>query len=598
MRASSSALIRVARRASGLLFLGALPAAALLAVARLPRGAQAPSAGVVGLCLGIAICLALKRPRKAEAEKAADAPRPPNARTSMNGLAPVSRRTPDSPVLDGAGGEAGYPSGLDEVQSTLRAALDVCRLAIGCRSVLALSLDASRRWLFLRERSTRELTVCPGPFSAAEGVFAAALHSGRLAELVSGSAARQVSYYKSALSVGHVAAHPFRSEDGIEGLLAFDRAIDRPFNDVERELVRGTAEIVQSTLQTERSVRQLDRAKAEQSKLYRAVEQLSEAKSELQVIQAGVGSAGEFAAFHFAAVTLLRQGGEHEICAVSGPGAEELAGKTFRDNTGLVGMVVETRHALPFRGGSETGKNVIFTRALSSPHMRSLLVLPLMVHQDVLGTLVLGSSEVGAFASSVRPTLEVLARHIAVSLANARMMKRLEDLATTDGLTGLLNKRALLDVARQKLRSATRFKKPLSVLVCDLDHFKRVNDTHGHDAGDRVIQGFADVLKRMKRDTDVVGRFGGEEFVVVCEQTDLVGAKQLAERLRGDLEHTVFPVSGENLRVTCSIGVAAFPQAGSQWEDLFRATDEALYASKHAGRNAVTVWTPKHAKAG
>jgi diguanylate cyclase (GGDEF)-like protein len=238
----------------------------------------------------------------------------------------------------------------------------------------------------------------------------------------------------------------------------------------------------------------------------------------------------------------------------------------------------------------------VFTRELPSPDLRSLLVLPLLVHQEVLGTLVLGSDEPSAFGSAVRPTLEVLARHIAVSLANARMMKRLEDLATTDGLTGLLNKRAFIDAARQKVRSAVRFQKPLSVLVCDLDHFKAVNDTHGHDVGDRVIRGFADVLRHGKRDTDVVGRFGGEEFVLICEQTDLVGAQQLAERIRMDLANTTFVTPGGSLRVTCSVGIAAFPRAGQDWDELFRATDEALYASKRAGRDRVTVWSPRVAK--
>jgi diguanylate cyclase (GGDEF)-like protein len=173
------------------------------------------------------------------------------------------------------------------------------------------------------------------------------------------------------------------------------------------------------------------------------------------------------------------------------------------------------------------------------------------------------------------------------------MVKRLEDLATTDGLTGLFNKRTLIEVGKQKLRSAERFEKPLSVLVCDIDHFKKVNDTHGHDVGDVVIKGFADVLRRTKRDTDAVGRFGGEEFVLVCEETDAKGAELLAERIRAELETTTFHAGGATLNVTCSIGVATFPRAGTAWDGLFKSTDEALYAAKRGGRNRVTTWNPK-----
>jgi diguanylate cyclase (GGDEF)-like protein len=173
------------------------------------------------------------------------------------------------------------------------------------------------------------------------------------------------------------------------------------------------------------------------------------------------------------------------------------------------------------------------------------------------------------------------------------MVKRLEDLATTDGLTGLLNKRTLVELAKQKIRSAERFDKPLSVLVCDLDHFKKVNDVHGHDVGDLVIKGFGDALRRTKRDTDIVGRFGGEEFVVVCEETDAAGAELLAERVRSEIESTTFHAKDGPLHVTCSVGVATYPRAGTDWDALFKATDEALYVSKRAGRNRVTAWSPK-----
>jgi diguanylate cyclase (GGDEF)-like protein len=205
-----------------------------------------------------------------------------------------------------------------------------------------------------------------------------------------------------------------------------------------------------------------------------------------------------------------------------------------------------------------------------------------------MGTIVLGARRRHAFGESVRSTLEVLASHLAVSLANARMVKKLEELATTDGLTGLLNKRAMFDAADQKIAAAARFGRPLSVLVTDIDFFKRVNDTYGHDVGDHVIKGLGEILKRQKRNTDVVARFGGEEFVALCEQTDEKGALLLAERIREELKRTVFESAGGPLSVTCSIGVATFPDGGRDWDGLFKAADEALYASKRNGRDRVT----------
>jgi two-component system, cell cycle response regulator len=178
-----------------------------------------------------------------------------------------------------------------------------------------------------------------------------------------------------------------------------------------------------------------------------------------------------------------------------------------------------------------------------------------------------------------------------VSLANARMVKKLEELATTDGLTGLLNKRAMLDMASQKVAAATRFSRHLSVLVTDIDFFKKVNDVHGHDVGDVVIRGMGEILRRAKRTTDAVARFGGEEFVVICEETDAKGAMLLAERVRKEVEAKAFPTHDGPLKVTCSVGVATFPEAGRDWDALFRAADAALYTSKKSGRNRSTAWS-------
>jgi len=160
-------------------------------------------------------------------------------------------------------------------------------------------------------------------------------------------------------------------------------------------------------------------------------------------------------------------------------------------------------------------------------------------------------------------------------------------------MTGLLNKRAMLDAATAKVAAAARFGRKLSVLVTDIDFFKKVNDTHGHDIGDVVIKGLGEILKRVKRNTDVVARFGGEEFVVLCEQTDEAGALLLGERIREELAKTVFQTPTGPLSVTCSVGCSTFPIAGEKWDDLFKAADEALYVSKRSGRDRVTSWAPQ-----
>jgi two-component system cell cycle response regulator len=551
------------------------------------------------LCLRVHVQRAERRSRTAlehelaSLREAARSYRLSTVESREDGLLPF-QRTHDEGSSDMPSGEhALLRSSVDEIAAALRSALSLCRVALGCRTVLVFWLDPSHDLLHLRGAAGDQSALLPGPFSSREGIFAAALESGQLVELVGAPAARPLPYHASPRSMGHVVALPILEDGSASGLLTIDRDAAQPLEPAQAEILEETCRLVRRSIDNERVLQRLDRAKVEQGKLYRAVERLNEARTEVQVIEAGVSQAREFTAFQFAAVTLLRKGSEHEICAVSGAGADELVGKTFRDGTGLVGMVVENRHPLPYRGQCDAEVQVLFTKGLAGPKLPSLLVLPLLVHREVLGTLILGSEVPGGFGADVRVILQVLAGHVAVSLANARMVKRLEELATTDGLTGLLNKRALAEMARQKLRSAQRFGKPLSVLVCDLDHFKRVNDTYGHDVGDRVIVGFADVLRRAKRETDAVGRFGGEEFVVVCEQTDPDGAELLALRIRQELAATTFVTRDGPLSVTCSVGVATYPEAGKDWEELFKATDEALYASKRGGRDRVTLWSPR-----
>jgi two-component system cell cycle response regulator len=127
----------------------------------------------------------------------------------------------------------------------------------------------------------------------------------------------------------------------------------------------------------------------------------------------------------------------------------------------------------------------------------------------------------------------------------------------------------------------------------DIDFFKKVNDVHGHDIGDRVIRGLGDILTRQKRTTDVVARFGGEEFMVLCEQTDEAGAMLLGDRIREELGRTSFRTPQGALRVTCSVGVATLPASGGDWEALFKSADEALYVSKRSGRNRSTAWSAR-----
>jgi two-component system, cell cycle response regulator len=166
--------------------------------------------------------------------------------------------------------------------------------------------------------------------------------------------------------------------------------------------------------------------------------------------------------------------------------------------------------------------------------------------------------------------------------------------ARTDVLTGLPNRRAIDDMLERATAHASRTGEPLSVLMIDLDHFKAINDDHGHDAGDAVLQACARALRATSRAGDVVGRWGGEEFLVVLPATDLDGAVQAAERLRAAVSAAEVAIPRGRIHVTASGGVAVLGD-GADTDALVRDADAALYEAKRGGRNAIAVARPQAA---
>ncbi len=170
--------------------------------------------------------------------------------------------------------------------------------------------------------------------------------------------------------------------------------------------------------------------------------------------------------------------------------------------------------------------------------------------------------------------------------------KRVEDdlrlLATTDSMTGVYNRRRFLEICNEEIARARRYDRPVSVVMCDVDHFKSVNDTYGHDVGDKVICRFAEVAGReIRTGMDVIGRLGGEEFALLLPETELENARIVAERFRRSWENTEIDAGSASIRTTCSFGVAELSVSHVTDGDLLKQADLALYEAKETGRNRV-----------
>jgi diguanylate cyclase (GGDEF)-like protein len=217
------------------------------------------------------------------------------------------------------------------------------------------------------------------------------------------------------------------------------------------------------------------------------------------------------------------------------------------------------------------------------------LEFPLAVGRESFGTLVLYGDD---FSSDQRESAGWLVGHAVIALSNARQHRTVEQQALVDSLTGLANRRLCTAALEKELARAQRFDEPLTLVLADIDDFKRINDRWGHPTGDEVLKAFARRLQESVREIDLAGRWGGEEFALLLPGTDLEGGRQLAERIRQLVrEQRLAAPDGTPIGISASFGVASFPRVTGQ-NQLVAAADAALYEAKRSGKDRVVVSEP------
>jgi diguanylate cyclase (GGDEF)-like protein len=238
---------------------------------------------------------------------------------------------------------------------------------------------------------------------------------------------------------------------------------------------------------------------------------------------------------------------------------------------------------------------------LKEPGRGRYLCIPMIGQGDTLGVLHLefvarleSNVALEGIQDSLQRLAATIAGQIALSLSSLRLRETLRDQSIRDPLTGLFNRRFMEESLDRELQRATRKNRSLAVVFLDLDHFKRFNDTFGHDAGDTVLRRMAEVFRELFRGDDVICRYGGEEFAVILPESNAIDAAKRANLLRAAARKIEIRYQGRVLNpVTFSVGVAAFPDSGATAEEILRAADQSLYQSKAEGRDRVCIAMPQ-----
>ena len=222
--------------------------------------------------------------------------------------------------------------------------------------------------------------------------------------------------------------------------------------------------------------------------------------------------------------------------------------------------------------------------------IRSWLGTPITRYEEIVGVLSVQSREPRVFGENQQRVLEAIGAQAGTAIQNARLY----ELATVDGLTGLFVRRYFDSRLREELERARRYSTEFSVVLLDVDNFKKLNDTYGHGVGDRVLREVAHVMRRNMRGVDIPARYGGEEFAFILPRTGMLDAHAVAERLRHDLSEARIAADDKVVRVTASLGLSSFPESGAESADeLIKMADTALYRAKQTGKNRVELyWRP------
>jgi diguanylate cyclase (GGDEF)-like protein len=267
---------------------------------------------------------------------------------------------------------------------------------------------------------------------------------------------------------------------------------------------------------------------------------------------------------------------------------QDFTGDRMAIGEGIMGVVGSTRQPLSINNyGDWEGRSDRY----SSLWDFATLGIPLLAGDELMGVITIGiDNNLRTFNNRDIDLLSMFASQAALAILNARLFKQMELLATTDPLTGLFNRRQFFLQAQTEFVRARRYNSKLTAIMIDIDHFKLINDQHGHLTGDRVLQNVARICQESLRVVDLIGRYGGEEFIILLPETGIETAYEVADRLRENIADLHIENKTGLINLTISLGVASPAEEGGNLEALLDKADTALYAAKQAGRNCVKIY--------
>ena len=502
---------------------------------------------------------------------------------------------------------------LNRLKQRVHSLLVIVNEALRPQTVAFFLLDRDGQMLKLMDHITDERSrdkLGTEPVSAGKGVMGAILKNGHTISFNNTKwDSDRFCYYSQKVDIKTFMGVPIleRAEDGdllARGVLLADRSVDLAFGDDDERLMITTAQELLHSMDTERVLNATEKLGGllEASEEFIRAVNLADVVDEVLVQVRRMLPQAQFAAI------ALRDAGHTWIAGVKGESSferwrEQNIHKEVEPNS-LCSKAISSCTVLPATAFYQRSKErrQVFGNSLRLDGVKSLKCIPLKSavtldgqsrpgQEQAIGALVVASREKNLFPedpellAGIMDLLEILSNFGTIAIQNAQRFEQLERMATTDGLTGLHNHRRFKEMLDEEVKASLRYDRNLSMILSDIDFFKKVNDTYGHPMGDEVLRRVARVLSELARESDKVCRYGGEEFSIILPETDATGAIQLAERFREKIKEQEFTTEGKRFGVTLSLGVCTMPEFARHRQELIDRSDQALYHAKRNGRD-------------
>ncbi|MFN3742070.1 MAG: histidine kinase N-terminal 7TM domain-containing protein [Anaerolineales bacterium] len=384
---------------------------------------------------------------------------------------------------------------------------------------------------------------------------------------------------------------PLIAEGQRLGALLLGYSTPHTFTAQEITIGERIAALVALTLLKMKAVEQAERRAQEADTLRQVSAAVTSTLQYYEVIERILTELHKVIPYDSASVQLLKDGALEIVGGRGWENKEEVLGMRFLlDGNNPNTAVMQTLEPILLNDTSA------YPEFKKPPHhrIRSWLGVPLIAHGRAIGLLAIDSHQENFFTPEQVELTMAFANQVAIALENARLYEESQAQALTDALTGIYNRRGLMELGKIELTRALRYQKPFSAIMLDIDHFKRVNDTYGHSVGDQVLQALARRCEQATRDLDLVGRYGGEEFLIFLPDADWRAGLKIANRLRILVAGAAIPTRAGPLRITISLGISQHRIGDSGLEELVERADQALYKAKERGRNQAVAFEEMH----